>query len=315
MIPADLLQLEASEAVSAVGLRQANLVERFLQWKSQEFVADLFLLRAEADQAIHAEARARGAVSDLAGYPVGFCKRIRDFGLHRLVAAGADDTARPALSAVAAFRAAGGLVKGVWGVQKGIYFQNAIQIGNLWCDLSNDTVDPRRPAVEVCLLADARFEELASFEQFAEVAGCYWEEEAYPTHLFPAIAAVLPVILVSRSGRMRLPAPKTLLPRNLRLDYSLADAFLGSSEYASRKLPEPVLEHLTRASRRRTGWFAAEHAWCRRFEPALGPADAGRLIAAERAAVAGLSERDTLARFFEIIHCTTGLVTGGPVTD
>ena len=303
-----LQQLEASEAISAAGLAQAELVERFLRWESPEIVADFFRLRAEADEAIHAAAKARGRVAELAGYPIGFCRQIRDFGLSRLLSPWADDRSRPALAAVAAFRGAGGIVKGVWGVQKGIYFQNAIQIGHLWCDLSNDTVDPRRPAVEVCRLADARFEEIPSFELFARVAALYWGEEAYPNHLFPEIAAVLPVILVSSTGRMRIPAPKTLLPRNIRLDYVLAEAFLGSGDFASRTLPGHLLDQLARASRSRSGWFARDPAWCRRFEPSLGLADAGRLIAAERRAVAGLGERDLLGRFFEMIHCTIGPV-------
>ncbi len=163
-----LQQLEASEAISAAGLAQAELVERFLRWASPEIVADFFRLRAEADEALQA----------------------------------------------------------------------AAQIGHLWCDLSNDTVDPRRPAVEVCRLADARFEEIPSFELFARVAALYWGEEAYPNRLFPEIAAVLPVILVSSTGRMRIPAPKTLLPRNIRLDYALAEAFLGSGDFASRTLAD-----------------------------------------------------------------------------
>ncbi len=162
--------------------------------------------------------------------------------------------------------------------------------------------------MEVCRLADARFEEIPSFELFARVAALYWAEEAYPNHLFPEIAAVLPVILVSSTGRMRIPAPKTLLPRNIRLDYALAEEFLGSDDFASRTLPSHLLDQLTRASRSRSGWFARDPAWCRRFEPTLGPADAGRLIAAERRAVAGLSECDLLGRFFEMIHCTIGPV-------
>ena len=102
---------------------QADLVERWLRWESPEIVSDFYRLRAEADEAIHAAAHARGG-------------------------------------------------------------------------------------------------------------------EAYPNHLFPEIAAVLPVILVSSTGRMRIPAPKTLLPRNIRLDYALAKEFLGSGDFASRTLAD-----------------------------------------------------------------------------
>lgn len=305
MIPEPLSRLEQSEAVSAAGLGQAGLRERHLPWPDAAILADLFRLRAEADAAIHAESAAGRGQADLSGYPAGFCKPIRDFGLARLLAPVGVDAARPAFRAVAGFRAAGGIVKGVWGVQKGIYFQNAIQLGDLWCDLANDTVVVTRPAVEVCPLAEAGFEELASFEQFTRVAACYWGQDAYPNHVFPELAAVLPVILVSSTGQLRLPAPKTLLPRNIRLDYRLAESFLGSGEWAGKRLPDAVLDRLARASRVESSWFAQVPVWCRRFEPGLGSPDAARLIEAEREAVRRLGEAAFIRRFFEMIRCTS----------
>lgn len=305
MIPEPLARIEQSEAVSVIGLGQAGLRERHLPWPDAAFLADLFSLRADADAAIRAEAATGRGEADLSGYPVGFCKPIRDFGLARLLAPAAADAPQPAIRAVAGFRAAGGIVKGVWGVQKGIYFQNAIQLGDLWCDLANDTVVVTRPAVEVCPLAEARFEELSSFEQFTRVAAGYWGQEAYPNHLFPELAAVLPVILVSSAGHLRLAAPKTLLPRNIRLDYTLAESFLSSGEWAGKRLPDAILDRLARARREESGWFAHVPLWCRRFEPNLGSPDAARLIAAEREAVRGLGERDIIRRFFEMIRCTS----------
>jgi hypothetical protein len=312
MIPVQLQAIEQSESVAAVGLGQAELRARWLPWPEETILADLFRLRSEIDERLRRDAAAAAVDQDLAGYPVGFCKPIRDAGLGRLLQPTAADADRPAFAAVAGFRRAGGIVKGVWGVQKGVYFQNAIQIGDLWCDLANDTVDVKRAAVEVCPLAEARFEELESFEQFARVVGLYWEMEVYPNHLFPAIAPVLPVILMDQAGVMRLAAPKTLLPRNIRLDYELATSFLGSGDFAARRLPEPVLERLARSQRARSGWFAAVPAWCARFDPALGPPDAARLIAAERAACRGLSEVDFMRRFFEMIRCTGRALNGDP---
>lgn len=305
MIPAALCRIEDSEAVSAQGLAQGDLRQQFFDAEAESILADLFHLRAESDEAIRS-GRVTGVDSTfLAGYPLGCCKPIRDHGLGRLLEPAADDGERPAFRAVGGFRAAGGIVKGVWGVQKGIYFQNAIQIGDLWCDLANDTVDVKRPAVELCPLAEARFEELSSFEQFAQVAACYWGQEAYPNYLFPELAAVLPVILVSPAGTMRLASPKTLLPRNIRLDYALAASFLGGGDQAGRRLPEAVLDRLDRACHAGTGWFAAVPAWCRRFDPTLGPSDAASLVAGERRAVAGLGEREFMHRFFDMIRCAS----------
>ncbi|MFM1903724.1 MAG: hypothetical protein RLZZ440_1624 [Planctomycetota bacterium] len=310
MIPARLLAIEQSESVSAVGLGQAELRAGWLPWPEETILADLFRLRSEVDELLRRDAAA--VEHSLAGYPVGFCKPIRDSGLRRLLHPTEADGERPAFRAVAGFQQAGGIVKGLWGVQKGIYFQNAIQIGDLWCDLANDTVDVKRPSVEVCPLAEARFEELESFEHFARVAGVYWEAQAYPNHLFPAIAPVLPVILMDQAGGLRLAAPKTLLPRNIRLDYELATSFLGSGDFAARRLPEPVIERLARSQRARSGWFAAVPAWCAGFDPALGPPDAARLIAAEREACRGLSEAEFTRRFFDMIRCTARALNGNP---
>lgn len=300
-----LVRLEQSESICRTGLEQSQLRSRFVE-NTPAFVSDLHSLRTEADQAICAQLDGRANSHRRAEYPIGFCKPIRDYALARMLDEHAAHQHQPALMEIAAFRAAGGTVKGVWGVQKGIYFQNAIQIGDLWCDLANDTVDRHRAAVEVCPMPEALFEELTSFEQFAEVAACYWGQTAYPNHLFPAISAVLPVILVDAGNRMRLAAPKTLVPRNIRLTYTLAERFLGDGKYASRQLPPALMRRLERAFLDRSGWFSRVPAWCTRFDPSLGPSDSERLIDIEKNLCCGLDERAFMRRFFEIIRCTVG---------
>lgn len=73
-------------------------------------LADLFALRAEADAVL-------GGRPPLAPgqepYPLGCCKIIGDFALRRFLAPQQVDSSRPALAAVAAFRRAGGIVKGL----------------------------------------------------------------------------------------------------------------------------------------------------------------------------------------------------------
>ena len=162
MLPAPLAELEASEAVSPLGLGQTSLVAELLPWGAPAFLADLLDLRREIDATLRAAAP--GPLP--ATYPAGACRPIRNQGLARLRSWPAADSSRPALQALARFRDRGGIIKGIWGIQKGVYFQNAIQAGDLWVDLANDTVDLTRPPVEVCQLGEARFEEVESFERF-----------------------------------------------------------------------------------------------------------------------------------------------------
>ena len=308
MIPPTLLQFEQSEAVAAAGLAQGTLVEELLPWTGSEFLSDLLRLRSEIDETLHAADD--GLTPEMrAKYPLGACKPIRDAGLARLLGCSAADETRPAFQAIRRFRSRGGLVKGIWGIQKGIYFQNAIQAGDLWVDLANDTVDRTRVPVEICRLADARFEEIESFGRFAEVTRVYWGLEAYPNHILPAVAAILPVLLVSPEGAMRLATPKTLLPRNIRLDYSLAEEFLRTGDWAVRCLPDPLLQRLDQLAHTGSGWFARAPAWCTRLALAAGPDHAAAVVAAERAERSRLDDTDYTRRFFEMIRAASQLVT------
>ena len=270
-------------------------------------MADLEELRRDADTAIAAGGfRPLGPLNG-EKYPVGFCKPIRDFALGRLSRQAAEDQGRAAFAAIDAVRRAGGVVKGIWGVQKGVYFQNAIQVGDLWVDMANDTVDVKRPPVEVCPLAEARFEEITSFDQYARVAKTYWDQEAYPNHVFPGLAAVLPVIVVSDGGAPRIAAPKTLVPRNVRLDFALSHRFLTAGAFARRTLPAAVVARLARNVRDRAGGAAGGDAALTGFEPSA-PLDAAAAIAGERAVRAHLSDDAYAARFFAILRAAAAVI-------
>ena len=296
MLPSPLAELEASEAVSPLGLGQTSLVAELVPWRAPAFLADLLDLRREIDATL-------GTTGPLpATYPAGACRPIRNKGLARLRSWPAADSSRPALQALARFRDRGGIIKGIWGIQKGVYFQNAIQAGDLWVDLANDTVDLTRPPVEVCQLDEARFEEVQSFERFAEVARIYWAAEAYPNHILPAVAAVLPVIFVFADGRARLATPTTLLPKNIRLDFTLAEAFLRRSPWAARSLPGPLRERLEQDAREGSGWFAAAGSWGSPLAASAGPGDAGSVIDAERKRWRQFDETTSTRRFYEIVR-------------
>lgn len=252
--------LEAREALDETGLGQGDLVRRIVHPARAAFLADLTLIRAEIDQALSsrepaAHPAAERETDDHRRYPLGQCKPIRDQGVAKLTRPTEADLDRPAIDLVSRFVGAGGVVKGIWGIQKGRYFQNAIQLGDLWVDLANDTVDLARDPVEVLPLAEAQFEEITSFERFAAVAEIYWGYRAYPNLCLPELAPMFPVLLVQSGLSMRLPAPATLAPRNIRLGFEPARNFLTSSAYSERPVPTEVIAALDRLRADGSGVF------------------------------------------------------------
>jgi len=300
MLPPTLAHLERSETVSGKGLDQQQLVADLLPWSDAAFLEDLLRLRKETDAALQSPGFGRTQATRI-DYPKGACKPIRDHALTRLLTWPKSDASRPAWQAFSRFRSLGGVIKGIWGIQKGVYFQNAIQAGDLWVDLANDTVDLSRPPVEVCRLADAQFEAVESFERFAEVARTYWDIESYPNHVLPAVAAVLPLLLVSSRGLVRLATPTTLLPRNVRLDFSLAETFLERGPWAARKLPDLVLDRLEKAFRTHSSRFASAAPWGSPLLKSTHAEEASAAIAAERTCRRRLDDSAYTRRFLGIV--------------
>ena len=93
----------------------------------------------------------------------------------------------------------------MWGDLRGKYFQNALLIGTLYVDVSNDTVVATKPKVEILPFRDANFRPVADFEHFACIAEKYWNMRIIPNHVLPLIAPYFPVFAVSTNGAMTIP--------------------------------------------------------------------------------------------------------------
>lgn len=140
-------------------------------------------------------------------YPLGQCLEIAQAVEKRLRTV--EEAALPAeaaqgLRAFKAFLRAGGTLRQVWGDLRGQYFQNAFQLGSLYVDVSNDTVVPTKPKVEVLPFAAANFIPIRSFTQFRQIATAYWQDQIYPNHVLPELAPHCPLIHVSKTGSIRL---------------------------------------------------------------------------------------------------------------
>ncbi|MDP3521950.1 MAG: hypothetical protein Q8S02_15145 [Hydrogenophaga sp.] len=129
-------------------------------------------------------------------YPLGQCleislaakRRLREINPASLTGEAAEGHA-----ALAAFLAAGGHMHQVWGDLRGEYFQNAFLAGTLYIDVSNDTVVPTKPPVEVMPFDQARLTPVADFSHYSRLATRYWQAQVVPNHLLPELAPYYPL--------------------------------------------------------------------------------------------------------------------------
>lgn len=105
-------------------------------------------------------------------YPLGQCLEIALAVQQRLRIVDEASLPPDAASGLRAFRAylrAGGSFRQVWGDLRGQYFQNAFQLGGLYVDVSNDTVVPTKPKVEILSFEAANFPPSAAFSSSARL--------------------------------------------------------------------------------------------------------------------------------------------------
>jgi hypothetical protein len=77
-------------------------------------------------------------------------------------------------------------------------------LGSLYVDVSNDTVTPTKPKVEILPFVDARFVPIRDFPHFIRIAQRYWKMEIFPNFLLPEIAPYCPLIYRRADGALML---------------------------------------------------------------------------------------------------------------
>ena len=153
----------------------------------------LATLRRQVDQEAATLARQQPA-GDVARYPVGFCAVIRDRVLAGMLR---DPEIRRIVDA-------GGRLTPVFVILKDRYFQNAIQFGNLYIDVANDSVDPAKPWLEWMDIREVPFENVGDLATLARVAESYHRCRAFPNVCFPLLAPVAPLLAIDEAGRVQL---------------------------------------------------------------------------------------------------------------
>ncbi|HRK38431.1 MAG TPA: hypothetical protein PK347_08585 [Burkholderiaceae bacterium] len=175
--------------------RQQALTEQHLQPAIGALMALMQGIRSSLDPVLRAARPTKWGKP----YPLGQCLEISlavKRRLRELNPATLSGEAAKGHVALAAFLAAGGHMHQVWGDLRGEYFQNAFLAGTLYIDVSNDTVVPTKPPVEILPFDQARLNPVADFAHFARLATRYWQAQVHPNHLLPDLAPYYPLITI-----------------------------------------------------------------------------------------------------------------------
>lgn len=222
VIPRRLVDLSPSEQALFRGL---------LGERQQELEALLVELRHEVD----AELAPR--LPSFAGkpYPLGRCREIRDAVFLRLARRLKQKTPDEAavLSCLRDYLRAGGYLRKIWGALRERYFQNALQLGDWYVDVGNDTVDPAKPKIEILPQADSGFVNLRDYQHFCRIAETYWGARTYANTVFPRLAPLFPLICATTEGRVWLaPAYDEMIELTRSSAFRLSESILA-------ELPSP----------------------------------------------------------------------------
>jgi hypothetical protein len=184
------------QQIAPVDRSQQELTDRCFAAIIDQLADFFLLLREAADKALAPAMPPAGGRP----YPYGRCEEITRTVFGRLATRLRAPPLRPVHPAEAAIRAfigAGGGVRTIWGALRGQYFQNAMQLGGLYVDVSNDTVDTAKPKVEILPLQASGMESLRDLEHFRRIAKIYWGAEIWANVLIPSLAPVLPLVTFS----------------------------------------------------------------------------------------------------------------------
>lgn len=219
------------QQIVPVDPRQAALTAELVSAAGDALTAWFYALRAETD----ADLSPRLPPAAGKAYPYGRCEEITRDVFLRMVRR----LRQPELSGVDRllrdFAAGDGVVRRVWGALRGQYFQNAIQIGGLYVDVSNDTVVVTKPKIEILPMADSGLENMRDIKHFQKIAKIYWKIDIYANLCAPSLAPILPMI---SAGPGRLD-PGLQSACDYMIALMMRDSFLDAGKWLRDGPPPP----------------------------------------------------------------------------
>lgn len=185
----------------------------------------LLKMRAEVDLSLASAGPVYGKP-----YPYGFCLEITEAVMVHIRALLTRPSRSPGERALSAFLKHRGQISIIWGVLRGRYFQNAFRIGGLYVDVSNDTVDVRKPKVEILPLDQSGFETIRDGAHYAEIAARYWGQSCFANTALPSLAPLYPIIAIDQTGQIQLQSDVGYMLRMFRANgFERSEAWLRAA--------------------------------------------------------------------------------------
>lgn len=212
--------------------QQHALTERYLTPHIEQLVERLTDIRGIIDLRLkpHYE---KGTEKEQP-YPYGLCFQLTEHVISHL------NRYPKKISAIDEFKKAGGYVSRIWGDLRGEYFQNAIQMGSLYVDVSNDTVVVTKPKVEILALDKSGFNNFSSYKHYTKIGTRYLSTRYYPNFIFPKLAPLFPTLLHDRKrGWIIQPSSAWyFLSKNTLSNFSWAEDYLFNTDHSENDLIE-----------------------------------------------------------------------------
>ena len=163
---------------------QINITNKIVIPRIDEIKSKILFYRAEIDREFEEQKKTKTSfeygIIDINHYPIGFCRQIRDKVFEKLQ----KDTL------FTEFVNNGIILKEIYIILRDKYFQNAIQLGNLYIDIANDTVAINESKLEICELNNFDFKNLDDYDEYFKVAEKYLHIALYPNNFFPFFTAI-----------------------------------------------------------------------------------------------------------------------------
>lgn len=219
---------------------------RFL-YPAEQAIMELFQeLRRETDEQYGRTAGARYGKP----YPYGYCREITFDVIHRLRLRLDQRDRSPGALAIGSFMRSGGRLRCVWGVLRDTFFQTAMQLGDLYIDVANDTVTITKPKVEILPLEQSGLIAVRDLDHYLDIARRYWQVEVFANDALPGFADYAPVIMYRTGVAPQLqPLAQYMVEMTLRDGFRMAEKWLRTApppppelvEFIRRKVPPDLL--------------------------------------------------------------------------
>ncbi|WAJ71406.1 hypothetical protein [Catenovulum adriaticum] len=164
-------------------------------------------------------------------YPLGRCLEIRDqvFEILKVALKSPQSTG---LQSIVSYMQQGHQLTKIWGGLRDLYFQNAMLLGDYYIDVSNDTVNPNKPRVEITLMKDSGFSYINDFQHFAKIAEVYWQVRMVKNTVCTSLAPFMPLLCIGKNNKSWLAANDVMIKVAQQSNFE-------KSEQALLIFPEP----------------------------------------------------------------------------